>query len=202
MLDVAVRLTTNRSLPNDSCTMEVRLGRQLAVTSKYLREDFERALADHGASLPSWVLLSVLAEEDGISQRELATRVHLEGPTIVRHVDRLAEDGYVVRRRDAEDRRITRIELTPAGRRRHRELVVVVDALERQLRSCLSEREQTTLLKLLDRIFDHITSGGTADSTASADATATNGSPHRSRGHHDDDASRNGRSRTTAARRR
>src|SRR3954453_20313113 len=157
MLDAALRLTTNRSLPNDYGAMEVRLGRQLAVTSKYLREAFERTLAEHDASLPSWILLSVLAEEDGISQRQLAARMHLEPTTIVRHVDRLAEDGLVARRRDATDRRITRIELTAAGRGRHRELLVVVGGLERDLRSCLSEREQTTLLKLLDRIFDHLT---------------------------------------------
>ena len=177
--------------------MEVRLGRQLAVTSKYLRERFERELAEHDASLPAWILLSVLAEEDGISQRELAARMHLEGPTIVRHVDRLAEDGCVLRRRDVADRRITRIELTSAGRRRHRELVVVVDALERDLRSCLTEREQATLLKLLDRIFDHIT----APEPAAPGASPTNGSRHRSK-EHDDDASGNGRVRSTAGRRR
>src|SRR5204863_883765 len=177
MLGATVRLTTNRSSPNDYWAMEVRLGRQLAVTSKYMRERFDRELADHGTSLPSWILLSVLAEEDGISQRELAARMHLEGPTIVRHVDRLADDGYVVRRRDATDRRITRIELTPAGRRRHRELLVVVDALEHDLRSCLTDREQATLQKLLDRIFDHVT----APVLTAADAGPSNGSRHGSR---------------------
>ena len=101
----------------------------------------------------------------------------------------------VVRRRDATDRRITRIGLTAAGRRRHRELVVVVDALEQDLRSCLSEREQTTLLKLLDRIFDHVTA------SADADASLANGSRNRSKDH-DDDTSGNGRVRSSAGRRR
>jgi MarR family transcriptional regulator for hemolysin len=138
--------------------LDDRLGRKLALTGKYLRERFEERLAEHGASMPTWILLSALSEGDGISQRELAARMHIEGPTLVRHLDRLEDEGLLRRRRSEEDRRTVKVQLTAAGRRRHVQLLELVDGLEHDLRGIMSEREQAILARLLDRIYEHAVS--------------------------------------------
>src|SRR2546423_13052815 len=100
--------------------------RHLAGTAKASRAEFAARLADAGGSLSTWIVLrlaeeSVLESEEpaaecGLSQRELAERMDIEGPTLVRHLDRLEKEGLIERRRDPHDRRGARITRTPARR--------------------------------------------------------------------------------------
>jgi len=144
--------------------MDEPLGRQLATTGRVVQDRFDGGLARHGSSLATWMVLRSAAREEGLSQRELASRVRVEGPTLVRHLDRMEQDGLVVRRRDERDRRVVRVCLTEAGRTRHAELRVVAAELDGQLRSLLTADEARTLERLLQRIRDrwhpHAGNGG------------------------------------------
>src|SRR5947209_8143181 len=91
------------------------LGRQLVFTAKALREAFEEELEAAGGSLGAWIVLNGLSDEGLVSQTVLASHAHVEGATITHHIDRLEALGLVRRRPDAADRRVRRVELTPAG---------------------------------------------------------------------------------------
>ena len=65
-------------------------------------DELDRRLHEHGASLWNWVLLDKAANADGASQRELAELMRIEPPTLVRHLDKLAEEGLVERRPDPD----------------------------------------------------------------------------------------------------
>ena len=132
--------------------MEEPLGRELAITGRQVRDRFDACLGQHGASLATWVVLRSAEREEGLSQRELASRLNIEGPTLVRHLDRMEQDGLVERCRDEHDRRVVRVCLTPSGRRRHAELLGVAATLDAQLRTLLSEDEIETLQRVLLRI--------------------------------------------------
>ena len=134
--------------------MDEPLGRQLATTGRVVQDGFDRRLARHGSSLAVWMVRHNAAREEGLSQRELASRVRVEGPTLVRHLDRMEQDGLVVRRRDERDRRVVRVCLTEAGRARHAELRAVAAHVDRELRSLLTVDEAHTLEGLLQRIRD------------------------------------------------
>ena len=84
------------------------VGRQLVFTAKSMREAFEDVLVAAGGSLPSWIVLSALAEVGCVSQAALASHVHLEGATITHHIDRLEAAGLVTRQLDPADRRVRR----------------------------------------------------------------------------------------------
>src|SRR5437762_9178295 len=100
------------------------LGRQLVFTAKAMRDAFEDALTEAGGSMGTWVVLSAISSEVGfINQSVLASRVRLEGATITHHVDRLEELGLVRRQLDPADRRVRRLELTPAGQKLHAKLL-------------------------------------------------------------------------------
>jgi len=134
--------------------MEEPLGRQLAITGRVVRERFDACLNQHGASLTTWVVLRSVEHEDGLSQRELAARMSIESPTLVHHLDRLEEEGLVVRRRDDQDRRVTRVGLTAAGHRRYAELAEVAAGVDAQFRSLLSDDEIAIVEGALRRIRD------------------------------------------------
>jgi MarR family transcriptional regulator, transcriptional regulator for hemolysin len=132
------------------------LGRLLALTAKATRELFDARLAEAGGSLPTWIVLSQAIDAPvSPSQRELAARMGIGGATLVRHLDRLEADGLVWRRRDDEDRRITRVEITPAGRARHQQLARVADAYDREVRSLMSDEEAELFRSVLGRVGTH-----------------------------------------------
>jgi MarR family transcriptional regulator for hemolysin len=139
--------------PDDS------LARQIAVTAKHTREWADGIFAEHGASLVTWIVLmhALQAAPPGFSQSRLAADMSIGGPALVRHLDRLETEGLVARRRDPDDRRITRVTITAKGRRRHAQLAAVAADIDRDLRSLLSDREARTLFNALARIEHHLT---------------------------------------------
>ena len=92
------------------------VGRLLKFTAKEGSEVVERRLQAAGGSLPIWLILQTLGEQEGELQRQLAERLCIEGPTMTRHLDNLAADGLIERRPDPTDRRAKRLYLTPAAR--------------------------------------------------------------------------------------
>ena len=128
------------------------IGLQLAHTSKAVSRAFSDTLAEMGGSVPTWLILTSLMGETWPAQHRLARALHIEGPTLTRHLDGLEEGGLVVRRREADDRRAVRVELTEAGRARHSELLQAVIAFNKRLRAGLSEDEIARLRDLLTRL--------------------------------------------------
>ena len=66
-----------------------------------------------GASL----LFKLSANRDSLRVTDLAEILGVDTPTVTRKVQQLERDGMVVRQTDPDDRRASRIRLTPAGRR-------------------------------------------------------------------------------------
>ena len=137
--------------------MEPPLGRRLYLGQRAVAEVLDRRLQAKGASLWNWVLLREATRASGASQRELADLMHIEPPTLVRHLDRLEADGYVERRPDPDDRRRLLVFVTPAGRKRLAELQKVADHTDVELRSLLDDHEIEVLGATLMRIHEHFT---------------------------------------------
>lgn len=124
----------------------------MIFVAKAMRSRFEVALADEDASLPTWIALQAISREAGLSQRELANRMHLEGPTVTRHLDHLEQAGLIARHRDEDDRRILRVDLTTEGRRLHRRLREVARVLEEEMIGDLPRRDAAALIRVLEHI--------------------------------------------------
>jgi len=137
--------------------MDASVGRQLSITAKTVKAWFDQHLADHGSSLTTWIVLShaIAAEPPGLSQKAMADEMGIGGPALVRHIDRLEAEGLVERSRDPDDRRITRVTATAAGRRHHDELAKVAADGDAEIRSILSERETAALMRSLQKLHDH-----------------------------------------------
>ncbi len=70
---------------------------------------------------------------EGIRQNALAEELGVEGPSLVRLLDRLVEDGLVERREDPADRRAKTVHLTTAGQASSRKAVLALDAFRARL---------------------------------------------------------------------
>jgi DNA-binding MarR family transcriptional regulator len=77
----------------------------------------ERRISPHGVTRGQWYFLRVLWEEDGLSQRELSARVGMMEPTTVIALRGMEKAGLIRRVRSADDRRVTKVHLTPKAKR-------------------------------------------------------------------------------------
>jgi MarR family transcriptional regulator for hemolysin len=134
------------------------IGFQLAQVQKTVGRAFNHALAEAGGSTPVWLVLLSIAQGSPGSQLDLARAVGIEGPTLTRHLDGLEEAEFVVRRRDRDDRRAVRVELTEAGQRLHAELLEAAIAFNRRLTAGFDESELDQLRALLDRLAANVSS--------------------------------------------
>ena len=128
------------------------IGLLLTRTAKVVSRAFDDALTEAGGSLPTWLVLVSLKGQEHGAQRELAEAVGIEGPTLTHHLNRMEADGLVTRRRDPDNRRVHRVELTDDGEAAFRRLLQTVAAFDARLRAGFSDRELTELRGLLERL--------------------------------------------------
>lgn len=81
------------------------------------RSRLDERLRPLGLSSAMWAVIRRLAiGQAALTQRELAEAVGIEGPTLVRLLDRLEQHGIARRVSDPRDRRIKRVELAEQAR--------------------------------------------------------------------------------------
>jgi MarR family transcriptional regulator, transcriptional regulator for hemolysin len=136
--------------------MEERIGRQLAMTGKVCREYFDRSLAAVGSSLNTYLVLRTADLCPGVSQKQLASGLGIEGPTLTHHLDRLASDGLIERVRNQTDRRVSYVQLTPAGRAHLDRVEAFAVEQDKEFRSMFTPEEAATLTELLTRVRERL----------------------------------------------
>ncbi|KRB50287.1 MarR family transcriptional regulator [Rhizobium sp. Root708] len=96
------------------------LGRELiedvAAFNRKLRAVFDKIVRERNMTLPRARVFFTLNKKDGINQRELAERLELETPTLVRILDAMEGQGFVQRRVAGSDRRAKEIYITETGK--------------------------------------------------------------------------------------
>src|SRR5215472_18154753 len=107
---------------------------RLARAAKAVSRAFDDALAEAGASRPTWLVLVSLKSKPVASQRELAETIGIRGPTLTHHLDVMELAGLVTRRRDPGNRRVHLVELTGAGDALFFRLKDAVTAFDQRLR--------------------------------------------------------------------
>ena len=97
------------------------------------------------------VLMS-LHEADGQTQGDLAAHLRVAPATMTKMIQRMERAGFVQRRPDAVDQRISRVYLTDAGRAVRSEMMVALGTLEAETFAGLDDGERAQLRGLLERL--------------------------------------------------
>lgn len=93
--------------------LENAIGLIIKIASKSIEKTLDVELRKRcGLSSGQWKVIGALALRNGLSQKDLAEMVFVEGPTLVPILDRMEKDGLVQRRVDKQDRRNNLVFLT------------------------------------------------------------------------------------------
>lgn len=124
-----------------------------AVRGEVLRQ-FRLKGRDLGTA--QWEVLTRLWQRNGTSQTALARGAGRDKAGMTRLLDRMERDGLVERRADPDDRRVSRVFLTPDGRSLHCDLLPIVSqVIEKALRG-MDEKDLTALRCGLKRIHQNL----------------------------------------------
>jgi len=129
------------------------IGQQLCFAlysaSRALIRAYGPLLEPLGLTYPQYLVMLVLWEEDGASVKAIGARLALDSGTLTPLLKRLEQQGLVRRRRDRDDERVVRIDLTPDGKRlRERARRVPVELACRAGFDVGDERERARLGRL------------------------------------------------------
>lgn len=134
-------------------TSRREFGFRLVGLSRRWRQHVDEAVAAVGLSDATWSPLFHLDRiGDGLTQKELARRIGLDGSSLVRLLDILEGQGLVERHTGAEDRRTKRLYLTPAGTERLNEILTRLIPCEDEMLRDLDDAEIAVLLGAFEKI--------------------------------------------------
>lgn len=100
-------------------------------------------------TLPRARVFFTLNKKDGINQRELAERLELETPTLVRILDAMEAQGFLERRVAGSDRRAKEIYMTDAGRAVAGEVEDLAADVRARVVAGISESDLRTTLSVI-----------------------------------------------------
>jgi DNA-binding MarR family transcriptional regulator len=153
-----MKADTSEALP-DRSAQEVaveELGYLLAEVSKLHRAHAHTALERLGLYRGQNFVLTALAEQEGLAQSELAEKLLVRPPTISNSLERMETAGWIVRRPDPDDRRVSRVYLTDAGRALQDSVSSLWHDLEVQTFARLTSEQRDSLWHMLLQIRENL----------------------------------------------
>ena len=125
------------------------------VTRLYKRR-FEQRSAQLSLTLFQCKTLSLLARNEGISQRQLADLADIDAMSIVRILDRMEADGWVERRADPQDRRARRLAITAKVRPILDQILEMGTATRTEVLAGLNLEQRDQLVALLEKCHGNL----------------------------------------------
>jgi DNA-binding MarR family transcriptional regulator len=116
------------------------------------------AFAEHGLTVPQWIVLACLWREDGLTQSELSRRANVDAATLTELLKRMTARGLVRRERDPNNNRFQRVYVAQDdGRLRAATATCAIEVNERALAG-FSSTDRSRLITLLNRAVGNLES--------------------------------------------
>ncbi|MDN3270925.1 MarR family transcriptional regulator [Streptomyces sp. MA15] len=140
--------------PHPARDVTEHVGYRLKRTSAALRSAMDKALREHGLTVPQYSCLELLDEQPGLSNADLArgTFVTRQSANVV--LRGLRDGGLITRPASAEHGRALPVHLTPAGQERLRAARGAVYAIEQRMISNVAPDRLAALLADLDAMAE------------------------------------------------
>jgi len=109
-------------------------------TAKLFQRSLDLELRKNvGVTLSQWRVVSSLVLQPGLTQKEIADKMGIEGATLVPVIDKMEKEGLLKRKQDSSDRRVNRIYLTSKA-----------DSLWESMTSCALKIRKSSIRNISD----------------------------------------------------
>jgi DNA-binding MarR family transcriptional regulator len=126
--------------------------------AKLWRAAADEATSQFGVRIGQNLVLEALAQADGLTPGELAERLRVATPTVVKSAQRMEAAGLLTRARDPRDRRLVRLHLSAHARSVQSGLRTARADLEQRATATLTGTERRHLASALRKIIAQLES--------------------------------------------
>ncbi|NHH96741.1 hypothetical protein DYY66_0416 [Candidatus Nitrosotalea sp. FS] len=138
---------------------ENSMGFVVNMTAKAFQKSFDIELRKTaGVSLSQWRVVGALVIQPGLTQKEIADKVGIEGATLVPIIDKMEKEGLLKRKPDSSDRRVNRIYLTQKADSLWESMVECALKIRKSSTKNISENDIQTTLETLRKISQNLAS--------------------------------------------
>lgn len=128
----------------------------LVQAARSMRTVLSRNLLESGLYAGQDGVMLALAESDGLTAGGLAVRLGVKAPTMTRTIGRMEAQGFLERRPDEDDARLTKVYLTEPGRNRLQTIAEAGQHSEKLATRGLTDKQVRTLMKLLRAVDSNL----------------------------------------------
>jgi len=153
-----------RRRPQKPKTLTV--GELLMQVGRLMADRMRVRMEKIGLHMAQGFALFCLRNCEGAAQSEIALASHLSAASVTSMLQRMERDGWVVRERDPDDRRVLRVYLSDKSRELYDEAEASFQEMERGILRVLRPDEQEKLHELLSKLHAGLiecVSAGSAD---------------------------------------
>jgi MarR family transcriptional regulator, transcriptional regulator for hemolysin len=109
-----------------------------------------------GVTISQWRVIAALVLYPGLTQKEIADKVGIEGATLVPVIDKMEKEGLLKRKPDSKDRRVNRIYLTPKADSLWNSMMECVLRIRKVSTKDIPEDQLKTTLETLRKISKNL----------------------------------------------
>ncbi len=128
------------------------IGRLLVGTCRLHHTRADQTMEKIGLYRGQAVLLMILSEQDGITHSEVAETLEVSAAAATKVIKRMEAEGYVKRRADPSDERVSRVYLERKGHANIAEIRRAFGRLDRAMLGALTDEDLSRLRDLLTRL--------------------------------------------------
>ena len=129
----------------------------VARVTRRWRKLLDERLKDLGVTQARWTTMVYLQQGgEGLTQRELASLMAIENPTLVRLLDSLEQQNLIERRPCPNDRRARRLHLTDNGRAFMDDLTERAAKLREEMLDGISDEDIGSAITVFHKIMENV----------------------------------------------
>ena len=132
------------------------IGKYLSIARRAHASLLDQKLKPYNMSHGQLFLLIILYKGDGVYQQTLCQAYNLNKAAVGRSINKLEEKGLITKELDPADNRRKLIYLTDKAKDLKPKFFEILDAVEAQVRSNLTEEEVATFLRLIKKICSNL----------------------------------------------
>lgn len=127
------------------------IGPRIMCLSRLMRRKFNEAAAEQGLFSGQQDIIIFLVENEGITLSKLAEKLEVSAATASVSVKRMEKAGFIVKKQDKNDARITRLYPTEKAKKAPDNIKKRMDELEATISKSLTKNESEQLSDMLDK---------------------------------------------------
>lgn len=124
-------------------------------SGKIFSDALEKELTPYNITRSQWIAMYYIYEGENITQRELADKMSIKQPTVVRLLQTLEMKGYLRRSGIDTDKRIKQLALTEEGTKIYMNSLPAAEKFKNYTTAGISEQDLETIKRVLKTMINN-----------------------------------------------